>query len=69
MVVPQRATPVFGFERQGHMSKLAADFSKKQWKKCCGKGCDDCKVYGAYIKEYGKKTGKKKFASDHDKHH
>lgn len=51
------------------MSKLAADFSKKKWKKCCGNGCDDCKIYGAYIKKYGKKAGKKKFAADHDKHH
>jgi len=51
------------------MTKLARDFTKKQWKKCCGKGCDDCDVYNAYRKKYGKKSGKKKFAADYDKRH
>jgi hypothetical protein len=51
------------------MSKLAKEFSKKQWKKCCGHGCGDCKIHNAYLDEYGKKAGHKKFKADHDKHH
>ncbi len=51
------------------MSKLADQFSAKQWKKCCGKGCDDCDIATAYFKAYGKKHGKKKLKADRDKHH
>jgi hypothetical protein len=49
------------------MTKLAKDFSKKEWKKCCGKGCSDCKIAAAYVEAYGKKEGRKKLKEDHEK--
>jgi hypothetical protein len=51
------------------MDKLAGDFTKKQWKKCCGSGCSDCKIAGAYIDKHGKKDGKKRLKADRDKMH
>jgi hypothetical protein len=51
------------------MAKLASEITKKQWKKCCGHGCEDCKIHNAYLDRYGKKKGHKKFRKDHDKHH
>jgi len=49
------------------MGKLAKEFSKKEWKKCCGKGCGDCQIAQAYIEEYGKKEGKKRLKEDNEK--
>ena len=49
------------------MTKLAKEFTKKQWKKCCGSGCKDCKIAAAYIDAYGKKEGKKKLKADNAK--
>jgi hypothetical protein len=49
------------------MSRLAKDFSKKKWKKCCGTGCKDCDIAAAYIEEYGKKDGKKRLKEDNEK--
>ena len=51
------------------MSKLAKEFSKKEWKKCCGKGCGGCDIHTAYVDKYGKKDGNKRFKADHDKYH
>jgi hypothetical protein len=49
------------------MTKFRKKFSKRAWRDCCGKICDDCKIADAYIKEYGKNNGKKKLKSDHKK--
>jgi hypothetical protein len=54
-------------QRGAQMGKLAKEFSKKEWKKCCGKGCGDCKIAQAYIDEYGKKEGKKRLKDDNEK--
>lgn len=51
------------------MAKLANEFPKKKWKKCCGKGCGDCTIYHAYVEAYGKKDGHKRFKSDYEKRH
>jgi hypothetical protein len=51
------------------MTKLRDDFTKKDWKNCCGKGCKKCTVHSAYLDAYGKKEGEKKFAKDYDKMH
>ena len=40
------------------MTKLKNEFSRKEWKDCCGKGCKKCEIAQAYIAEYGnRKTG------------
>ena len=41
---PRRELPV---------TKLKNEFSRKQWKDCCGKGCKKCEIAQAYIAEYG----------------
>jgi hypothetical protein len=51
------------------VAKFRERFSKKQWSKCCGKGCGKCEIYNAYLDEYGKKAGRKKFEKAHDKMH
>jgi hypothetical protein len=51
------------------VSKFRDQFSKKDWKKCCGKGCKKCDLYNAYLDEFGGKAGKKRFKKDHDKLH
>ena len=51
------------------MTKFREQFARKQWKKCCGKGCKKCDVHNAYLDEFGKKAGWKKFQKDHDKMH
>ena len=51
------------------VAKFREQFSKKEWKKCCGKGCKKCDVHNAYLDEFGKKAGWKKFQKDHDKMH
>ena len=51
------------------MAKLRNEFGKKEWKKCCGSGCKKCGIFNAYLDEYGKKEGKKRFKKDHDKMH
>jgi hypothetical protein len=49
------------------MSKFRKKFTKRSWKDCCGKFCDDCKITRAYIKEYRKKNSRKKFKQDYKK--
>jgi maltose-binding protein MalE len=51
------------------VAKFRKQFSKKQWKKCCGGHCKKCDIYNAYLDEYGAKSGKKRFDKDHDKMH
>jgi hypothetical protein len=51
------------------MAKLKDQFSDKQWSKCCGKGCKKCEIHNAYLAEFGKKEGEKRFQKDHDKMH
>ncbi|HJW76457.1 MAG TPA: hypothetical protein VJ787_12465 [Thermoleophilia bacterium] len=51
------------------MAKLRDRFRDREWQKCCGKGCKKCVIHNAYIDEYGKKAGEKKFQKDHEKMH
>jgi len=51
------------------VAKFRNQFGKKQWKKCCGHGCGKCEIHNAYLAEFGKKAGEKKFHKDHDKMH
>jgi len=51
------------------VAKFREQFTEKQWKKCCGKGCKKCDIHNAYLAVYGKKQGERKFQKDHDKMH
>jgi len=46
------------------VTKLKNDFSRKEWKDCCGKGCKKCDIAQAYIGEYGRKEGLAKLNAD-----
>ena len=47
------------------MTKLIDEFSRKEWKDCCGGGCKKCEIAQAYIAEYGdRKTGLQKLNAD-----
>ena len=49
------------------MTKLKNEFSRKEWKDCCGKGCKKCEIAQAYIAEYGdRKAGLEKLNADRD---
>ena len=49
------------------MTKLKNEFSRKEWKDCCGKGCKKCEIAQAYIAEYGeRKAGLAKLNADRD---
>lgn len=49
------------------MKKLKDEFSRKEWKGCCGKGCRKCEIAQAYIAEYGdRKLGLEKLNADRD---
>jgi hypothetical protein len=48
-----------------HMSDVK-EFTRKQWKGCCGKGCKSCEIAQTYIGAYGKKKGLKRLAHDRD---
>ncbi len=49
------------------MTKLKNEFSRKEWKDCCGKGCKKCAIAQAYIAEYGdRKAGLEKLNADRD---
>lgn len=49
------------------MGKLHEKFSKKKWKDCCTKLCDECKIASAYIKKYGRKQAEGKIKKDQKK--
>ncbi len=47
------------------MTKLKNEFSRKEWKGCCGGGCKKCEIAQAYIAEYGeRKLGLQKLNAD-----
>lgn len=49
------------------MTKLRNEFSRKEWKDCCGKGCKKCEIAQTYIKEYGdRKAGLERLNADRD---
>jgi len=49
------------------VTKLKHEFSRKEWKDCCGKGCKKCEIAQAYIAEYGdRKLGLQKLNADRD---
>ena len=48
------------------MTKLKNEFSRKEFKDCCGGGCKKCKLAQAYIAEYGsRKEGLEKLNARH----
>jgi hypothetical protein len=46
------------------VTKLKNDFSRKQWKDCCGKGCKKCEIAQAYVGRYGRGDGLEKLNAD-----
>ena len=46
------------------MTKLKHEFSRKEWKDCCGKGCKKCEIAQTYIGVYGKSKGLEKLNED-----
>jgi hypothetical protein len=48
------------------VTRLRDEFSRKQWKDCCGKGCKKCEIAQTYIGEYGRAEGLKKLNADRD---
>jgi general stress protein YciG len=49
------------------VTKLIDEFSRKEWKDCCGKGCKKCQIAQAYIEKYGdRKVGLEKLNADRD---
>ncbi len=49
------------------MTRLIDEFSRTEWKDCCGKGCKKCEIAQAYIEKYGdRKVGLEKLNADRD---
>jgi len=46
------------------VTKLRSEFSRKEWKDCCGKGCKKCEIAQTYVGEYGRKEGLEKLNAD-----
>jgi len=46
------------------VTKLKNEFSRKQWKKCCGHGCKKCEIAGTYIAAHGRDEGLKLLNDD-----
>ena len=47
------------------MTKLKDEFTRKEFKDCCGGGCKKCELAQAYIAEYGsRKEGLEKLNLD-----
>ena len=47
------------------MTNLKHEFSRKEFKDCCGGGCKKCQLAQAYIAEYGsRKEGLEKLNAD-----
>jgi len=46
------------------MSDMTGQFSRKEWKDCCGKGCKKCSIAQAYIGAHGRSDGLKKLRED-----
>jgi len=39
------------------MPDMTSQFSRKEWKDCCGKGCKKCEIAQTYIGAHGRSTG------------
>ncbi len=48
------------------MTKLKDEFTRKEWKDCCGKGCKKCEIAQAYTGKYGRQEGLAKLNADRD---
>jgi hypothetical protein len=48
------------------VTKLKNEFSRKEWKDCCGKGCKKCEIVQAYVGKYGRSEGLEKLSADRD---
>jgi len=48
------------------LTKLKDEFTRKEWKACCGKGCKKCEIAQAYIGKYGRSEGLEKLNADRD---
>jgi hypothetical protein len=46
------------------LTKLKNEFTPKEWKGCCGKGCKKCEIAQAYIGKYGRSEGLDKLNAD-----
>jgi hypothetical protein len=46
------------------VTKLKDEFSRKEWKDCCGKGCRKCEIAQAYTGKYGREEGLEKLNTD-----
>lgn len=46
------------------MTKLKNEFSRKEWKDCCGRGCKKCAIVQAYIGKYGRSEGLDRLNAD-----
>ena len=53
-------------ERSEPVTKLKSEFTPKQWKGCCGKGCKKCEIAQAYVGKYGRAEGLEKLNKDRD---
>jgi hypothetical protein len=49
------------------LTKLKDEFTRKEWKGCCGKGCKKCAIAQAYIDKYGRAEGLEKLSVDRAK--
>jgi hypothetical protein len=43
---------------------MASEFSRKEWKDCCGKGCKKCAIAQSYIGAHGRNAGLKQLNED-----
>ena len=48
------------------MTKLKDEFTRKEWKGCCGKGCKKCEIAQAYVAKYGRSEGLERLNADRD---
>jgi hypothetical protein len=43
---------------------VTSEFSRKEWKDCCGKGCKKCAIAKAYIGAHGRSARLKQLTED-----
>ena len=46
------------------MTDVTSEFSRKEWKDCCGKGCKKCAIAQTYIGAHGRSAGLKQLNED-----
>ena len=46
------------------MPHMTSEFSRKEWKDCCGKGCKKCTIAQTYIGANGRSAGLKQLNED-----